>query len=294
MSLANRFDEIAWDARVEPKLIQLARPIVQMLARLHPLRLEGSDHLPKGPALLVGNHGVLGYESPFFFERVLAASGRMPIGLADRWFFRVPGLRDLLVRLGGAYGCTHNALRALGRGDLVVCYPGGAREVLKHERDKYRCLWRNSLGFVRLAMAARVPVVPFAAAGVDHTYRVVAHVKGTGHALMGHGKYDLPLVWGLGPLPRPVPFWFRIGPPVALPEDHPRSEDTVRDLHADIWSRTQRMVDELVDEWSDHHQVRGAPGRTRNAKGGAAQGRKCVSGGHAAPPRGREPYNEEA
>ena len=267
MSLAQRFEETTWDARVEPKLIQLARPIVRALARLHPLRLEGSEHLPRGPALLVGNHGVLGYESPFFFERLLDASGRMPIGLADRWFFRVPGLRDLLVRMGGAYGCTRNALRALARGDLVVCYPGGAREVLKHERDKYRCLWRDSLGFVRLAIAAGVPIVPFAAAGVDHTYRVLAHLRGTGHALMGHGKYDLPLVWGLGPLPRPVPFWFRVGEPVMPPRTDDRaatSDAAVHELHANVWTRTQRMVDELVAEWSDRHAMTTSRGTARD------------------------------
>ena len=267
MSLAQRFEEATWDARVEPKLIQLARPIVRALARLHPLRLEGSEHLPRGPALLVGNHGVLGYESPFFFERVLDASGRMPIGLADRWFFRVPGVRDLLVRMGGAYGCTRNALRALARGDLVVCYPGGAREVLKHERDKYRCLWRNSLGFVRLAIAAGVPIVPFAAAGVDHTYRVVAHLRGTGHALMGHGKYDLPLVWGLGPLPRPVPFWFRVGEPVMPPPSddcRAKNDAAVHELHADVWTRTQRMVDELVAEWSDRHAMTSSRGAAQD------------------------------
>ncbi|HVH44055.1 MAG TPA: lysophospholipid acyltransferase family protein [Labilithrix sp.] len=257
MPLARAFEEAAWDARVEPKLVRFARPIVRALARLHPLRFDGGEHLPQGPALLVGNHGVLGYESPFFFERVLDASGRLPIGLADRWFFRVPGLRDALVRLGGAYGCTRNALRALGRGELVVCYPGGVRETLKHERDKYRCLWRESLGFVRLAMTAGVPIIPFAAAGVDHTYRIVGHVRGSGLALMGNGKYDLPLVWGLGPLPRPVPFWFRIGKPIELPrveaETEPLDESDIRDLHAEVWSRTQQMVDDLVEEWSDQH-----------------------------------------
>ena len=254
MPRTDAFDGAIWDARVEPRLVDMARPLVRALARLHPLRLEGGEHLPKGPALLVGNHGLLGYESPFFFERVLEASGRVPIGLADRWFFRVPGLRDVLVRLGGAYGCTCNALRALARGELVICYPGGAREVLKHERDKYRCLWRGSLGFVRLAMAAEVPIVPFVAAGVDHTYRVVTHVKGSGLALMGHDKYDLPLVWGLGPLPRPVPFWFRIGKPIELPKAaHPRDDRDVKEVHAEVWALTQRMLDDLVGEWSSHH-----------------------------------------
>lgn len=253
MSLAAASEESRWDAQIEPKLVRMARPLVRALARLHPVRFDGSEHLPSGPALLVGNHGLLGYETPFFFERLLQASGRHPIGLADRGFFRVPGLRDVLVRLGGTYGCARNAMKALGRGDLVVCYPGGARETFKRERDKYRCLWRESLGFVRLAMSAGVPIVPFAAAGVDHTYKIVGHLRGSGQALMGNGKYDLPFVWGVGPLPRPVPFWFRLGKPIALPKaDAPPTESNVREVHAEVWSKTQRMVDELVSQWSDH------------------------------------------
>src|SRR5690606_36345915 len=111
-----------------PGLVRAVRPLVRALSVWHPVRVEGANNLPPGAALLVGNHGMLGYESPFFFEHVLAACGRMPIGLADRWFFEVPGLRDLLVRLGGCYGSAANGLRALRRGELVVVYPGGARE----------------------------------------------------------------------------------------------------------------------------------------------------------------------
>jgi 1-acyl-sn-glycerol-3-phosphate acyltransferase len=222
--------------------------------------LDGVKHLPTGPALLVGNHGLLGYESPLFFERLLAACGRLPIGLADRWFFEVPGVRDLLVRLGGTYGCLANGLRALRRGDLVVCYPGGAREVLKHERDKYRLLWQKSVGFVRLALAAKVPIIPFAAAGVDDTFRVVSHLRGSGEWLMGHGKYDLPVVWGeRGPLPNPVPFWFRFGEPIVAPEGATADDDVVvRDIHHQVWSRTQTMLDGLVAEWTD---LKSAPKR---------------------------------
>lgn len=245
-------DVSRWMAQTSPALIRAVRPLVRALSLLHPVTMDGMKHLPSGPALLVGNHGMLGYESPLFFERVLAACGRLPVGLADRWFFEVPGLRDVLVRLGGMYGCASNGLRALRRGDLVVCYPGGAREVLKHERDKYRLLWDKSVGFVRLALAAKVPIVPFAAAGVDDTFRIVTHLRGTGDLLMGHRKYDLPVIWGsLGPLPKPVPFWFRLGEPILAPEgatEH--DEDVVRDLHQRVWTRTQELVDGLVVDWA--------------------------------------------
>lgn len=241
-----------WFARPAPALVRVVRPFVRALALLHPIRIEGIHHLPKGPALLVGNHGTLGYESPFFFERILALCGRLPVGLADRWFFKVPVLRDALVRLGGTYGCAGNALNALRCGHLVVCYPGGAREVLKHARDKYRLLWEKSLGFVRLALSAGVPIIPFAAAGVDDAFTVVARLRGSGELLMGHRKYDLPLVWGKrGPLPNPVPFWFRFGEPVFLPQGaSPTDRDIVASLQERVWSRTQTMLDDLVVEWT--------------------------------------------
>lgn len=247
-----------WTARPHRGLVRAVRPFVRALSLLHPVTVDGLRHLPAGPALLVGNHGMLGYESPLFFERVLAASGRLPIGLADRWFFKVPGLRDLLVRVGGTYGSAANGLHALRGGALVVCYPGGAREVLKHERDKYRLLWEKSVGFVRLALAAKVPIIPFAAAGVDDTFTVVGHVPGSGQLLMGHGKYDLPLVWGRrGPLPNPVPFWFRFGEPLFAPPGARATDDEViRDIHRRVWTQTQQLVDDLVLEWRRHHTER--------------------------------------
>lgn len=246
-----RLETDRWDARPHPALVRAVRPVVRALSLMHPLRVVGAHHVPRGPALLVGNHGMLGYESPFFFERVLAACGRMPIGLADRWFFRVPGLRDLLVRLGGSYGSAANGLRALRRGELVVVYPGGAREVFKTEAQKYRCLWERSVGFVRLAIASGAPIIPFAAAGVDDTYRVLARMRGTGRLLMGEGKYDLPLVWGrLGLLPKPVPFWFEFGEPILPPANVKSTDkDAVLEIHAKVWQRTQSMVDQLQHQW---------------------------------------------
>jgi 1-acyl-sn-glycerol-3-phosphate acyltransferase len=239
LDLTERFRD-----RVDHRLVPLARHLVRGLEAIHPVRFEGIENLPAGPAVLVGNHGLLGYETAIFFAQIFDATGRLPRGCADRWFFRVPGLRDLLVRLGGMYGARENALRALREGHLVVCYPGGAREVFKYDdSQRYRLRWEQSLGFARVALEAGVPIIPFAAAGVDHTYQIVSRMRGTGRLLMGHDKYDLPLLRGLGPLPSPVPFWFRIGNPID-------EEETIEALHRAAWTSAQRWLDDLVADWS--------------------------------------------
>jgi 1-acyl-sn-glycerol-3-phosphate acyltransferase len=234
------------------RFVRAAQPLIRALQWFHPTRVEGAHLLPEGPALLVGNHGLLGYETLLFFESIYSSLGRVPRGLADRWFFEVPVVRDLLVRLGGVHGTRENARRVLRDGHLAVCYPGGAREVLKyHHSDRYRLRWEKSAGFVRIALELGVPVVPFAAAGVDDTYTIVKRLRGTGRLLMGHDKYDLPFIVGIGPFPTPVPFWFRIDEPVQLEGAHD-DEDAVAHWHRHLWARTQRLLDDTVMAYRAH------------------------------------------
>ena len=54
----------------------------------------------------------------------------------------------------------------------------------------------RALGLIERLRQAGVPVVPFAAAGVDDTFDVNGAVEGSGRFLMGHDKYDLPRLAG--------------------------------------------------------------------------------------------------
>lgn len=246
-----------WYARHDERLVRLCRWLADVVERRHhPVTVEGTEHLPEGPALLVGNHGHLGYETLLFFAAVLKHTGLMPRGLADRWFFRVPVLRDVLVRVGGAYGHPTNARRLLEEGHWVVCYPGGAREALKRRSaDCYRLQWDKAQGFARVALEMGVPIVPFAAAGVDHTFDVVGTYKGTGRFLMGHDKYDLPRLAGPTSrlVPRAVPFLFRFGKPIYPPHGEHDSETLVHTLHQKVWSGTQELLDRTLRTWLRRH-----------------------------------------
>lgn len=190
-------------------------------ALYHRARLLGAEHLPsRGPVLLVGNHGVWGYETPAFFHLLHEATGRYPLGLAERGFFRIPLIRTVLPWLGGVEGTRENALESLRQGNLVVCYPGGAWETFKRSEGRYTLRWERTLGFVRLAARAGVPIVPFAGFGVDDTFFYPSDEERWCVRISAQEKYRMPVVMGLGPLPLPVRITFAVGEPHEPPPEN--------------------------------------------------------------------------
>ncbi|MFY2560433.1 lysophospholipid acyltransferase family protein [Corallococcus terminator] len=203
---------------VRRAVFHLAERGAALSALYHRARLVGVEHLPRsGPVLLVGNHGVWGYETPAFFHLLNQATGRPVVGLAERGFFRIPVVRTVLPWLGGVEGTQDNALEVLRAGALVVCYPGGAREVFKRPRGRYQLRWEQALGFARVASHAGVPVVPFGGFGVDDTFLFPPGEARLGLHLTNGDKYRVPLLVGLGPLPFPVRLTFALGSPHTPP-----------------------------------------------------------------------------
>ncbi|MDB4971448.1 MAG: acyltransferase [Myxococcales bacterium] len=202
--------------RTNDLILRMARAVAGAATRWHRARCDGAHHLPRGAALLVGNHGIYGFEVPVFFYLIHQLTSRVPIGLADRHLFGWRPMRDVLARCGGHIGTVDTALALLEREQLVVCYPGGSRETFKGPGDRYKLRWERASGFVRLAIQAQVPIVPFAGLGVDDTYRNFGYLPGT-RALLG--RYAAPFAVGLGPLPLPVRLRFRVGEAIAPPRD---------------------------------------------------------------------------
>jgi 1-acyl-sn-glycerol-3-phosphate acyltransferase len=212
-------------------LLRMARWVAGLASRWHQASLDGHEHLPEGPALLVGNHGLYGLDTPVFFHLLHAATGRLPVGLADRVVFGARPIRKILERLGGVPGTPEHAHELLGGGHLVVCYPGGAREVYKRPEARYRLRWETAMGFARVAIRAGVPIVPFAGHGVDDTYVNLGPIPAL-EARMG--RYAVPVGVGLGPLPLPARFRFQLGRPLSPPANEEHAPRFKRDVQAAV------------------------------------------------------------
>lgn len=220
---------------------RVAARLAAVGARYHRARLLGAERLPGGPALIVANHGLYGLDTPVFFHLVREATGRIPVGLAERMLCRLAPMKRVLEELGGVEGTRAAALALLGQGRLVVCYPGGAREVFKDRHFRHRLRWEKSVGFVHVARLAGVPIVPVAGVGIDDTYRVVGRLQPLAR-LAGHEKYAVPVSVGIGAVPLPAKFTFAIGPPVDPPAND--SERAAREVK----ERVQGWIESRLEE----------------------------------------------
>lgn len=218
--------------------LQLADPgkIDAMAALLAPLRwyfhpiFHGLDNVPdRRPVLFVGNHTLYGMiDIPFLFLELWQRRGIFLRGLADRGHYMIPVWRDFLSGFGAVLATRDNCAELMRRGEAIVVFPGGAREVAKRRGEKYQLLWKERMGFARLAIEHDCTIVPFASVGVEDAYDIVYDaddLKATpiGGVLTRLGIRDdalMPLARGVGLslLPRPNRLYFRIAEPIATTE----------------------------------------------------------------------------
>lgn len=238
------------DDPMRPDIMDRLRPFMKIVSGYFRTTFHGLGNIPrKGPALLVGNHGIMGLDAPILFYGIYNATGRMPRGIGDYHLFLDPILRGFWTRMGAIPGTRENALRFLSAGHLVNVYPGGARDALKGKDARYRLHWEKSTGFIEVAMAARVPVILHMGIGTDDTYRILGKLRLTGK-ILGHEKYSLPLWLGWGMLPRPVKFTYYISEPIHLeggPDDL-SDRDLVKKNHAMVWDIAKKMIEKGLEK----------------------------------------------
>jgi len=249
----------ALDGR-EPELIAAILPTMRRLNR-HYLRLDiqGFASAPTGPVLYVGNHngGIAGPDLCATLGSLWDARGpASPLfALAHDFAMRqLPWLGRLFRRFGAVRATPQNALAALRSGAQVLVYPGGDLDAYRHARRRNEVVLGSRTGFVRVAQAAGVPIVPLVAHGAHRSAYIFSEGEGIARwlhlerwARLKRFPLALALPWGLavGPwlpyFPLPMRVQLHMLPPVAAPVDE--APERIRDR---VQSIMQTALDGLA------------------------------------------------
>jgi 1-acyl-sn-glycerol-3-phosphate acyltransferase len=280
--------DIGAPGRRHPAIDGLVRRYLTPVVRLcHRPTLEGAERLPEdGPFLLVANHSAgLGVAEilSFVVTYLHSPAGARPIAaFAHPVGFRVFPVSAALRAIGAVPSTYAGAERALGEGVPLLVFPGGDHETLRPFWQANLVDFGGRVGFLKIARAAGVAVVPMGIRGGHMTGPMLFRSRALatlliGPRLIGQKRWGVSLlglvgaamIWALVPWAWPlrlalVWLWLgsalslwawipwtvrlRIGAPIAASELFAREPGDGPDAElARALARVQGAVQALVD-----------------------------------------------
>ena len=265
----------------------IVRRLVAPWARLmHRPSLTGTENLPaEGAFLLVANHsGGLAASEVFSFASLWIEQfgrERRLAGLAHPFGFHFWPAGPILRGLGAIPSTYEAAAQTLAAGVPLMVFPGGDYEAGRPVWKAHSVDFAGRKGFLRIARAARVPIVPMGIRGSHYSVPIVWQsryvlpwllvlprlygIKRSPLTLLGlcgaiaivlltaglAWPWRLALAWAFAASPLALVPWLpstirmRIGAPIAPDELFPpeRGDDALPDAYERVIGAVQRLVD---------------------------------------------------
>jgi 1-acyl-sn-glycerol-3-phosphate acyltransferase len=219
--LATPLNEYGYDPFGFDKETARDPALIMALAYRYWFRVESSnmDAVPDdGPVLVVANHAgnTFAWDAAMIGTALLleADPPRLARGLGEFFLPTIPFFNEFMARAGSVVGTPENCRQLFERGECVLVFPEGARGFVKPYAQAYK-LQRFGLGFMRMALQHKVPILPVGVVGSEEQSPGLADLKWLGR-LFGAPAFPititLPWLGPLGFVPLPVKFRLAFGP----------------------------------------------------------------------------------
>jgi len=210
---------------------------------------RGLENLPQGRVLLIGNHaGQLPLDGVMVTIACIleAEPPRLPRAMGEYFLGVLPFLSVLVDRAGSAVGTRQTAVDMLEHDECVLAFPEGVRGMNKLYTDAYK-LMHFGLGFMRLALATKTPIVPVSIVGSEEQAPGIANLKGLAQ-LLGMPSFPITLTFPwlgpLGMLPLPVRYHIEFGKPLLFDGDPEDEDDVIQAKVEEVKTILQRQLSE--------------------------------------------------
>ena len=259
----------------DPKFIESMMPIWEWFYRYYfRVKTDGWHHIPKNEQVLfVASHNG-GLSSPdttmMMYDWFRLFGIERPIyGLMHPIAWKAySNTTKLAAKAGAIIAHPKPAMAAFEQGASVLVYPGGIQDVFRpySQRDKIQFAGRK--GFIKLALRAKVPLVPAISKGAHDTLFVLGDLYPIFQQLHQLGMpwlFDtdpevVPVYWGLpwglaiGALPNiplPISIHTRICPPIVFNRygrEAANDRAYVDDCYHLVLTQMQQQLDRLFAE----------------------------------------------
>ena len=196
--------------------------------------VTGIEKIPSGRCLVIGNHsGQIPIDAMMVAASLMmdAEPPRFPRSMVEKWSATLPFVSTIFPRCGQVIGSPENARRLLDNEELIVVFPEGSRGIAKTFDKRYQ-LTDFGLGFMRLALETKTPIVPVSVVGAEEQLINIANIAPLAK-LLGMPSFPVmpQLFMGL-PFPLPTKYHITYGDPIRFTGD-PDDDDAV--IEEKVW-----------------------------------------------------------
>jgi 1-acyl-sn-glycerol-3-phosphate acyltransferase len=222
-------------------------PFVWLYRNYFRVETFGIEKVPAGRVLLVSNHsGQLPLDGAMIgVSMMLEASPPRAIrSMVEKWVPSLPYVSTFMARVGQFVGTPENCRRLLDAEEAILVFPEGLRGINKLWPQRYQ-LQEFGLGFMRLALETRTPIIPVAVVGAEEQAPALMDLKPVAKLL---GFPSFPVTPTGLPIPLPTKYRIYFGDPLRFtgrPDDEDSELDKkVRTVKAAIQSMLHQGLKE--------------------------------------------------
>lgn len=202
-------------------------PILWLYKHYFRVQTFGIENVPQGRVLLIANHsGQLPLDAMMIGVAMLTEAPQpRPIrSMIEKWVATLPWVSTFMARVGQIVGTPENCRRVLESDEAILVFPEGMKGISKLYSQRYQ-LQEFGLGFMRLALETKTPIVPVAVVGAEEQAPAIADLKGVAKLF---GLPALPITPTLLPIPLPSKYRLYFGEPLRF-QGRPDDEDSELD-----------------------------------------------------------------
>jgi 1-acyl-sn-glycerol-3-phosphate acyltransferase len=204
---------------------------------------HGIRNVPaRGRAMLVGNHsggvaidGVMVIGSMFLDKE----TPRLAQGMVEKFINRLPFASVWANRTGQFTGLPEHAIRLLEDERLLMVFPEGARGTAKLYKERHT-LVDFGQGFMRIALKAKAPIIPFAFLGGGEAVPTISNAYALGKLL---GVPYIPVTPYLVALPLPVKLDVYYGEPILFEGTGSEDDEVIEGYVDEVKGRILKMIE---------------------------------------------------
>lgn len=215
---------------MDPSWTKYALASAAVLHR-HYFRTEvhGAANVPATRVLLIANHsGQIPMDAALIGASLFMdlEPPRFMRAMVEKWTQTLPFVSVVFSRCGQVVGVPENAKQLLDSDEALLVFPEGARGISKPFSKRYQ-LCDFGLGFMRLAMETKTPIVPVAVVGGEEQYISIGNFDSLAKKMRMPTLPIIPqMLLPFGQLPLPTKYRIYFGEPMRFGGD-PDDDDAV-------------------------------------------------------------------